>query len=567
MQLKQESPLLLYGNWVDENGEEHEQEYIFVQDGIIQSISAERPANLPENTLEYHAGSDAYIFPGFINLHTHVDWNLFPMWGDQDKPWGNKHQYACDNRFQWRDDKNYHAGISAAHHYVADNWDRQMTQDVTIGTAFQLFSEIQAVAGGTTVLQENVTAICCGAHDPRHGCHGTDQHTKYEPRKHALIRNTGSADDLKRKSGEVFSCVQFYTPQRVHDNRDPEKEKKPLIPPQDTSDWELYTDTSGFNSFKALEDSFNDYEAIDIVLVHLAEGRAGNQDPRGVDAYTRKEFDAFKRYMDANRAKYSKVKIGLIHGCGMDLSEAGAETTIEFLKDHNIGLVWSPVSNLLLYGDTVDATKFLDRPEDDVLVCLGSDWSPSGSKNVCQEAQLAYWYLTDVMLYENPNLRQRLYRMITTQPAKLLGIDAGSIKVGNWADFAIMDRVAGNDTPLDALFDFSEFYNENINAVVNGGVLVYGNHDVFEDWGIEGHSLPAQMGNTASQKCINLPSHLKTIDLDHHLTTLKQLLNESFAKAYGQEMQFSLPLSEDDRHYQAAIHELEMRFTQRKLSD
>ena len=45
-------------------------------------------------------------------------------------------------------------------------------------------------------------------------------------------------------------------------------------------------------------------------------------------------------------------------------------------------LVWSPLSNLLLYGKT---TAVYDALAAGVLVSLGTDWTPSGSANLLAE--------------------------------------------------------------------------------------------------------------------------------------------------------------------------------------
>ena len=52
-------------------------------------------------------------------------------------------------------------------------------------------------------------------------------------------------------------------------------------------------------------------------------------------------------------------------------------------------MIWSPLSNLLLYGDTarVDVAKRAG-----VRIGLGSDWSPSGSKNLLGELKIAWLY-------------------------------------------------------------------------------------------------------------------------------------------------------------------------------
>ncbi len=49
-------------------------------------------------------------------------------------------------------------------------------------------------------------------------------------------------------------------------------------------------------------------------------------------------------------------------------------------------MAWSPMSNLLLYGATADVATAIAAG---VRVGLGSDWSPSGSKNLLGELKVA----------------------------------------------------------------------------------------------------------------------------------------------------------------------------------
>jgi cytosine/adenosine deaminase-related metal-dependent hydrolase len=48
------------------------------------------------------------------------------------------------------------------------------------------------------------------------------------------------------------------------------------------------------------------------------------------------------------------------------------------LAGHSGSMVWSPLLNLLLYGQTANLGAALAAG---VSVALGSDWAPSGSKN------------------------------------------------------------------------------------------------------------------------------------------------------------------------------------------
>ena len=49
-------------------------------------------------------------------------------------------------------------------------------------------------------------------------------------------------------------------------------------------------------------------------------------------------------------------------------------------------IVWSPFSNLWLYGATTDVRAARARG---MRICLGADWSPSGSKSLLGELKVA----------------------------------------------------------------------------------------------------------------------------------------------------------------------------------
>ncbi len=55
------------------------------------------------------------------------------------------------------------------------------------------------------------------------------------------------------------------------------------------------------------------------------------------------------------------------------------------LNQHGASMVWSPLSNLLLYGGTADVKAAATHQ---VPIALGPDWSPSGSKNLLSELRL-----------------------------------------------------------------------------------------------------------------------------------------------------------------------------------
>jgi hypothetical protein len=147
----------------------------------------------------------------------------------------------------------------------------------------------------------------------------------------------------------------------------------------------------------------------------------------------------------------------------------------KIMADHGGAMVWSPLSNLLLYGQTARVGAALAH---DVPVALGSDWAPSGSVNLLGElkvARLAAPAAGATLDAEN------LVAMVTTVPARLLGWDAhlGSITPGRRADLIVVDGTSGN--PHSCLIDATE---TDITLVLINGVPRSGTPDLMTACGI-----------------------------------------------------------------------------------
>ena len=104
------------------------------------------------------------------------------------------------------------------------------------------------------------------------------------------------------------------------------------------------------------------------------------------------------------------------------------------------GMVWSPLSNLLLYGKTANVQAARDAG---IRIALGSDWSPSGSKNLLGElkiaqiaSQMAGGVFTD----------RDLVAMVTRNPAAILKWQAalGSLEPTKRADLIVLNGTAGD---------------------------------------------------------------------------------------------------------------------------
>jgi hypothetical protein len=196
-------------------------------------------------------------------------------------------------------------------------------------------------------------------------------------------------------------------------------------------------------------------------MVHLAEG-VQNADRRPGDSFSsRSEF----RTLEAKGLLTDMTVI--IHGMALERSDFAAMRAAPTIRDDDVGdgrgakLVWSPRSNLVLYGHTTDVYKAL---AEHVLTSLGTDWTPSGSHTLLDELKIADRALRQrQILGDDRGLVQRLavaglqgsararaersldrtlVDMVTRNPALSLRWyrHVGSIQTGKRADLLLIHR-------------------------------------------------------------------------------------------------------------------------------
>ena len=112
-------------------------------------------------------------------------------------------------------------------------------------------------------------------------------------------------------------------------------------------------------------------------LLHLSEGVTTLDQP---DSVARRHFLALQVAPDQWAIN---DRLAGIHAAGL-LPE-----DFDVLGRHKGAMVWSPLSNLLLYGATARVDAAMQAK---VRIGLGSDWSPSGSKNLLGELKVAWLY-------------------------------------------------------------------------------------------------------------------------------------------------------------------------------
>ncbi len=143
----------------------------------------------------------------------------------------------------------------------------------------------------------------------------------------------------------------------------------------------------------------------------------------------------------------------------------------QVMASHGASMVWSPFSNLLLYGQTANIAAALaaNTAAAPFKLGLGSDWSPSGSKSLFGELKVARVYSQN---NGNPFSDEQLLGHATLQGAQILGWERelGSLEVGNRADLVV---VSGQDdaAPVAPLFAGDE---RTVQLVAIDGTPRYG---------------------------------------------------------------------------------------------
>ena len=152
--------------------------------------------------------------------------------------------------------------------------------------------------------------------------------------------------------------------------------------------------------------------------------------------------------------------LGAIHCTALDEPQYGE------WKPNGGSVIWSPFSNLWLYRDTTDV---LAARAAGLTVCLGADWSPSGSKSLLGELKVAeLWSATQL---DGALSAQDICAMATCNPADAInwGDKIGRLKAGLHGDVLVTtDRL---DDPYENLVRSIE---RDVQLVAINGQPFYG---------------------------------------------------------------------------------------------
>ena len=233
-------------------------------------------------------------------------------------------------------------------------------------------------------------------------------------------------------------------------------------------------------------------------LLHLSEG---------VDETARKHFLALQ--ISDQEWAIDKQLAG-IHCAGLTGDD------FKIFGEKQGAMIWSPLSNLLLYGQTA---RFKSAKEAGVRIGIGSDWSPSGSKNLLGELKVARL----VSQAEGGVFSDRdIVSMATREAAAILQWEAalGSIEAGKRADLLV---IAGNTSdPYELLLTAKE---TSIRLVTINGIARYGLPGLMRQLGAAGEDIRVGgLSRTVFLQQEGVDPTIGTVSLKTATTALKEAL-------------------------------------------
>lgn len=163
----------------------------------------------------------------------------------------------------------------------------------------------------------------------------------------------------------------------------------------------------------------------------------------------------------------AKENSAFVHSVGI-IAEDGKE-----LADSKTAVIWSPRTNVSLYGNTAPVTMLKHQG---VLIGLGTDWLPSGSMHMLRE--LACVDYLNKNHFNETFSDYEIWQMATVNNAAALRIldVTGAIRPGLVGDIVVFDA-QGAENPYRAVI---EGHEKKVALVLRGGVVFYGDEDVVK---------------------------------------------------------------------------------------
>ncbi len=176
-----------------------------------------------------------------------------------------------------------------------------------------------------------------------------------------------------------------------------------------------------------------------------------------------------------------------IHAVGLEPPD------YQLMAHDGTGLIWSPRSNITLYGNTASVTI---AARAGVRIALGTDWTATGSMNVLRELRCADAFNTTYL--HGAFNDQALWRMVTVDAAAIAGDGnvIGTLAPGKVADISIF-----NEAAHDAYRAVVAADPQDVALVMRGGKALYGDDAVISALSPTGCDA-LDVCSTAKQVCL-----------------------------------------------------------------
>jgi|GEM_PF-2306374 len=326
--------------------------------------------------------AEGVIMPAMLDPHNHSGYNTIPRWkheGDghcwQDGTHCQRLNGLYRNRYKWADDPDYDNTLKIHYNSLKDEHH----------CAMQKWAEIRMMMHGTSGVAGSYNTSLCHCH----------------------------------LDGDLMMVRNLDQP-RTCSGLDSDTMRSSISSPCDL-DWEDY--------YAGVCDAFTSGDA-NVIFLHVAEGVVSD-----------KSQEEFYCLLDPNETDTTKTfmleEIIGIHSTAAysDEEQLLACTGLQPDAEDTYKIVWSPRSNIDLYGQTTNIPLALNRG---ITVALGPDWTPSGSLSQLQEMRCAR-YVSE--RYWNKLLDDRtLVRLTTDMAARVMKIDdrLGSLEAGYLADVTVI---------------------------------------------------------------------------------------------------------------------------------
>ncbi|MFT4113446.1 amidohydrolase family protein [Silvibacterium sp.] len=386
----QTQPLALTGTVITPQGPLKDAT-VLIEHGRITAVG--QKIDVPANARRID--TKGIVSPGFVDLHNHLTWNVFPRWRPTQR---------FGARYDWQALPMYRTLMEAPHRALVDEGDE---------CEMEWYAEVKAAAEGETSVVGG-TKRDCGRR---------------------LLRNLDTP--------EFDARVKDQNPQTAGDASGATGSVIYNVFPFQMSEDDLGTAKTSLDHGGAL-------------LIHVAEGAPG-------DASAEREFQMLKG------RGLLRTGVSVIHGAAL------TPDNFREMATAGVGLIWSPRSNIELYGGTADVAA---AKAAGVTLAIAPDWSPTGSDGTLAELNFAAaWNMAQT----TPVFTDReLVDMATSGAAALVGMSGhlGVLIPGAEGDVVVL-RPHEEYPGKDAYWSIVHSDARDVQLVVSRGETIYGSPHLF----------------------------------------------------------------------------------------